>query len=265
MSMSLENEFINHTIKTKNYVSIVRHSPHNLVFMHRQQNYTKQTSVVDAFGPLWIVGFSQVPDQKIQIHNSGQLIPLKGLCGFFAPAFSIIQWDIQAGTYYWDACAGHFQLPQNFPHHPFIFSWEGVLPEKFEDLVDMLENAKDKIFINEQNVNSSLSEKVKSYLDTNYLNTVSISQIAEEFGFSWSFMSREFKKTYQLSPVEYRHRLRLFHALKLLSLGRNITDTCYESGFKSLTQFNTHFKKYLGTQPTNYRLKKTTSNLLKSL
>lgn len=70
-------------------------------------------------------------------------------------------------------------------------------------------------------------------------------------------MSREFRKVYQLSPVGYRHRLRLFHALKLLSLGKPITDTCYEAGFKSLTQFNTHFKKYLGVQPTNYSTRKS--------
>lgn len=233
--------------------------------MNRNQTFEKDKSVIDAYGPLWIVGFCDAPKNKISIHNKGENLPLCGKTGFFAPAFSIIQWSIAAGIYNWDACVSHLSIPSEISQKPFVFSWNGQLPKTFTDLIQLLKSSPNKIFLEQQNKNSSVAEKVKNYIDQFYTENLHISEIAKNFHFSWAVMSREFKKVYGVSPIEYRHRLRLFHAVKLLSVGTPAAEACFNSGFNSLTQFNTHFKHYFATSPSTYSSKKTNPNLLKSL
>lgn len=182
--MLRKDQILNYTVKSEKYISKVRSNPYDLTFMQRQQSYNKPSNIVDAFGPLWFVGFSQVSDQSISVRHAGELVPLKGTCGFFAPAYSIMQWHIQAGVYNWSACTSHLDLPSDFYQKPFLFTWDGKHPNDFKSLIKMLTSAENKLFIHEQNINSALSNKVKNYLDTHYLHDASISQIAKEFGYS---------------------------------------------------------------------------------
>lgn len=263
--MAMEDLTFNYTVRTEKYISKVQHNPADLIYMNRNQIFEKDKSVIDAYGPVWIVGFCDAPKDSISIHNKGEFFPLNGKTGFFAPAFSIIQWSINAGVYNWDACVSHLQLPSEIDTKPFVFAWSGELPKTFADLIQLLKNSPKKIFFEQQNKNSSVAEKVKNYIDQFYTEDIHISEIAMNFHFSWAFMSREFKKVYGISPIEYRHRLRLFHAIKLLSTGTPAAEACFNSGFNSLTQFNTHFKHYFATSPSSYSSRKAKANSLKSL
>lgn len=263
--MASENLAFHYTIKTDKYISDVQHNSADLTYMNRKQIFKSDKSVIDAYGPLWIVGFCDLPNDKISICNSGKKYFLKGKAGFYAPAFSIIQWSIKAGIYNWMACTSHLAMPSEFNHRPFIFSWNGDLPKTFTGLTLLLKSSSDKEYLEQQNKISAVAEKVKKYIDQFYTEPIHISEVAQQLRFSWAFMSREFKKVYGISPIEYRHRLRLFHAIKLLYQGASASESCFNSGFNSLTQFNTHFKQYFNIAPSAYNSRKVNSNLLKSL
>lgn len=263
--MASQNQAFHYTVKTDKYISDVQHNSAGLTYMNRQQIFNTDKSVFDAYGPLWIVGFCDIPTDRILILNNGKNHLLKGKTGFFAPAFSIIQWFIKAGTYNWTACVSNSAMPSEFSHHPFIFNWNGELPYNHTDLIHLLKNAPDKKYLEQQMKISAVAEKVKNYIDQLYTEPIHISEVAKQLNFSWSFMSREFKKVYGISPIEYRHRLRLFHAIKLLYLGASASESCFNSGFNSLTQFNAHFKQYFNISPSAYNIRKTSSNSLKSL
>ena len=256
MSMSVDDKTINYTIRAQSYISHVRHNPLDLISMKRTQSYAYCSKLIDAYGPIWVVGFCDQPKSKVSIKSGNTEIILTGKCGYFAPEFSLLAWTIGAGDLNWEGCTSHLSPPRELLKKPFVFDWNGSSPRSFKELIEILMNAKNKIYIEEQTRSSALAEKAKKYIDANYLNSLAISEIAEKFDYAWGFMSREFKRVYHLSPVAYRHRIRLFHAIQLLSLGYPVTDACYASGFKSLTQFNTHFKKIMGTQPHNYVRKK---------
>ncbi|MCB0370173.1 MAG: helix-turn-helix transcriptional regulator [Bdellovibrionales bacterium] len=243
-------------LEAKNYTSWIKPEIDSLISMKRVQSYHHDRILVDTYGPIWIVGFSNIHDGQISIKNSGEWLCLEGSKGFFAPAFSLLQWSVKKGSYSWEAYTSHEQIPSSFEGtQAFVFDWDQNLPKSFNNLFALLSLSKNKVFIGEQNVSSALALKIKKYLDKNYLNKVTISEVSEELRCSWGHMSRSFKKTYGISPVEYRHRLRLFNAILLLSHGNSVIESCFDSGFESLTQFNLHFKKHMGTQPAKYRSK----------
>jgi AraC-like DNA-binding protein len=67
-------------------------------------------------------------------------------------------------------------------------------------------------------------------------------------------MSRYFKDSYKLSPLQYCNRLRCFDASWLLLAEQiKVSEAAYDVGFKDLSRFNKQFKKHLQAKPSQYR------------
>ncbi|MBL7543852.1 MAG: helix-turn-helix transcriptional regulator [Bdellovibrionaceae bacterium] len=223
--------------------------------MDRTHQYKEETTPIDTYGPIWIIGLSSMPN-KISIKSGPELIELDGPSGVFAPPFSILKWKIQPGTFKWTALASNTLLPRSVTNKPFIFSWNEIVPNTFEELLDLVNNIKVKKYVEMQMTKSPSAEKIKKIIDNNYKENIGIGEIANSLGLSHAYACREFKKTYDLSPVEYRHKIRIFDAIKSLSIGVPVTEACLNSGFSSINQFNLHFKKVMGTTPLNFNTNK---------
>ena len=98
-----------------------------------------------------------------------------------------------------------------------------------------------------------LSRKAKSLIASNYGTVRAIGQIAEELGISHAHLTRQFKRDYGLTPIEYRHRLRVSDAMGRLSQGEEILDIGYDVGFNDATRFYKDFRKVTGTSPGKCR------------
>lgn len=247
---------VSYRIDAARYTSHVEHRLPDMIYMQRQHHYDSKTRVVDAFGPLWLVGFSELSVGQVAVCGPNQDRPLTGRCGFFAPPFSIINWTVGPGVLEWEAVSSVYSTPPPGLDQPFLFKWNGEIPKSHADLQTLLCEAKDRVSIEPSACNSSIATEMKARIDTHYMTDATVTEIASNTDYDWAHMSREFKKAYGLAPVKYRNRIRLFSAIRFLSQGRSVTESCFESGFSSLTQFNLHFKEYLGTQPTNYSYKK---------
>lgn len=250
-------------IETEKYTSIVERGRTDLVYMKRQHHYQTKSRVVDVFGPLWIAGFSELPPRGLTVVSGGKEFEPVGRHGFFAPAHSIIHWSVSPGRVIWEAVASaSVELPDALQgREPFLFEWNGGVPENFPDLVDMLSGSKSRVYVDQQRCQSPLAQRVKHEIDRLFSERLSISKIASGLDYAWAYMTREFKKAYGMTPVEYRHRVRLFSAIRLLAQGKPVTEACFDSGFSSLTQFNWHFKRHLGALPTQYSYEKSHSKV----
>lgn len=81
-------------------------------------------------------------------------------------------------------------------------------------------------------------------------------RMVEISGRSPEHLSRNFKKYYNVTPINYILELRLNHAAALLSSSSlSATDICYECGFNSLAWFYDAFTKQFGITPKQYRKK----------
>ncbi len=95
--------------------------------------------------------------------------------------------------------------------------------------------------------------KLKQYIDTNFAEIKSTVEIANSFFYSREYVSRLFRKHFDITISDYITKRRIIQAQKLLSNGKPITETAFGVGFCSLSSFVKAFRKETGVTPSVYR------------
>lgn len=97
-------------------------------------------------------------------------------------------------------------------------------------------------------------KQIIKYIECNYMEKITIADIASEIGVSSSHFMKFFKNTMGTSFIDYLNEYRLAMASRLLlSSDASVLDIANEVGFDNLSYFNRLFKKRFGLAPTNYR------------
>lgn len=95
---------------------------------------------------------------------------------------------------------------------------------------------------------------VLKYIENNYMQKITIGDIAATVGFSESHFMRYFKETMGTSFVEYLRDYRLTIASRLLtSSDSSILNIAAETGFENLSYFNRVFKEKYKMTPRQFR------------
>lgn len=101
-----------------------------------------------------------------------------------------------------------------------------------------------------------LLEKAIQYIHTNYVENITLEDVADEVGFSSYYFSKLFKKTFDITFSDYLTNYRITQAKELL---RNpmmtVKGITYQVGFMDPNYFARVFKKIEGLTPTEYRIK----------
>jgi AraC-like DNA-binding protein len=100
-------------------------------------------------------------------------------------------------------------------------------------------------------------EKLKEafkYIDANYMNDISLPDVAKSVGFSEFYFSRIFKditeKNFSLYLNEYRIKQAEYFLIKS---NMSVSDIAYTVGFNSIVTFNRSFKSIKGCSPSVYK------------
>ena len=89
------------------------------------------------------------------------------------------------------------------------------------------------------------------FMERNYMNDLSIDEIAYYTGRSPATFKRDFKKVSELTPQKWLIRRRLEAARELIARrGRKVSEICYDVGFKNLSHFSRLYKEMYGMAPT---------------
>ena len=103
-------------------------------------------------------------------------------------------------------------------------------------------------------INKNIND-VMRYIDSNYQDDINADIICKTFGFSQSHFSRLFKQNTGEAFSRYLAKVRLEHAIVLLSnTDKPIDQIAYECGFKSTSYFSYAFKKEFLVSPLKYRM-----------
>lgn len=99
-------------------------------------------------------------------------------------------------------------------------------------------------------------KKAKAIVQANSDDALSLSRVAKAVNVSAGYFSELFHKTTGMTFTDYVARVRVEKVKHLLANPRlQITTIAYDTGFKSLSQFNRVFKRVSGISPREYRLK----------
>ena len=94
----------------------------------------------------------------------------------------------------------------------------------------------------------------KQYMQTHYMEGISLEEIAGIAGFSPAYFSGLMKREMGIGFSEYLIQLRMEKAKELLKgSNKNIKDICKQVGYSDLKHFTALFKKYTGIKPGEYR------------
>jgi YesN/AraC family two-component response regulator len=104
------------------------------------------------------------------------------------------------------------------------------------------------------NQNKQKAEKMAQYIATHYTEPIRVQDIAEAAGLSSCYANTLFRGVFSSTLVGYIAHYRVAHAQKLLlTTDWSITKVALESGFSSISQFYSVFKKSCGVSPNLYR------------
>ena len=108
--------------------------------------------------------------------------------------------------------------------------------------------------ISQQNFHNTADRmnKVMEFVHTNFTdNTLSVTMLSDIFGTSETYFRKEFKKTYNTTPLKYINNLRTEYALELLNSGYFLINQASEkSGFSDPKYFARIIKEKTGKAPS---------------
>ena len=92
---------------------------------------------------------------------------------------------------------------------------------------------------------------IAKVLEDNFLNPISVPELAYLSGRSLSGFKREFQSLYHMPPTLWIRKRRLEYALRLLkTTASSVADVCYASGFENPTHVTRLFKGEFGMPPS---------------
>lgn len=107
--------------------------------------------------------------------------------------------------------------------------------------------------VNEYNyANSRKVDKIINYMTENYMENLTIQQIAEHSNISPSYLGNIFRKVTGKSTIEYLINIRINKSKALLKDGFSVSDTSKLVGFNDIFYFSKAFKKHEGMSPSQY-------------
>ena len=101
--------------------------------------------------------------------------------------------------------------------------------------------------------NTELLTKVNVYIEKNYHEKITISQMAKHCGLSDYYFAHTFKKITGITFFEHLTLFRLNKAINIYAQTQKaLTETAYECGFSNTRSFYRLFKKYFAVPPKEY-------------
>jgi AraC-like DNA-binding protein len=91
------------------------------------------------------------------------------------------------------------------------------------------------------------------FIETHYQQAIDVNEVAALVHLTTAAFCRYFKKATHLTLTDFVNQYRVNEAKKILLLGRNVTEACYNSGFENLSHFNKTFKKLTRENPSQFR------------
>ena len=97
-------------------------------------------------------------------------------------------------------------------------------------------------------------EQVFSFIQENYQRQIALEDVADQINMTPSAFCRFFKRKTQKTFTNYLIETRIAKACRLLiQKDFTVSETCFESGYNSTSNFHRHFRRITGLSPNEYK------------
>lgn len=93
---------------------------------------------------------------------------------------------------------------------------------------------------------------ILNYIDTHFLELLSLEELSSRFGYTYSHICKVFKKTYGMTPGNHLRAKKMEHASVLLKKGKNLSEIAELLGYSTPYNFSRAFKEVYGVSPGKY-------------
>ena len=94
----------------------------------------------------------------------------------------------------------------------------------------------------------------KQFMEKQYMDNISLEQVASIAGFSPNYFSSQFKQETGMGFQDYLTMLRINRAKELLrSTNLSISEVCYQVGYQDIRTFNRVFKRVAALRPGEFK------------
>ncbi len=108
--------------------------------------------------------------------------------------------------------------------------------------------------VNSDNTDNDIAARIMIYIQEHFKEQISLGNIAEYLGYSYSYTSAVFKNIFHKSVSDIVNEHRLDYAKKLLKKNTHtITEVAELSGFSTIRNFNAVFKRVCKLSPSQYQ------------
>ncbi|GLQ89769.1 AraC family transcriptional regulator [Dyella flagellata] len=94
-----------------------------------------------------------------------------------------------------------------------------------------------------------------TYLNEHFSETIYVTDLAKQIGFSVSKLERSFRSVFQLTPLQLVAQLRIQAAMHELRGNKSVADIGQSCGFSDQSAFARRFRELVGMSPSEYRAK----------
>ncbi|MGB5553104.1 MAG: AraC family transcriptional regulator [Flavobacteriaceae bacterium] len=95
--------------------------------------------------------------------------------------------------------------------------------------------------------------KIYALIDERFQEKITVDEVASLCNLTKPAFCRYFKKATGSTFIGFLNQYRISQAKRLLLMGKNISETCFECGFESLSYFNRTFKKITDENPSEFK------------
>lgn len=139
--------------------------------------------------------------------------------------------------------------------HSTTLRIQSLLYSLFAELV---ENAQQNNFVNPHTMKSQYIKKALDYIQTNYMDHITVTDLADYVGLDRSYFTTIFKECLNLPPQKYLTQFKINKACSLLKDNTfSIAEIATISGYNDPVVFQKAFKNTIGISPSKYRSNNT--------
>lgn len=122
-----------------------------------------------------------------------------------------------------------------------------------EGCLAVIYNILDHVFRRDENDGDEKIRHIRRYVKYNYMRKISVSSLAESFGFDRSHLYRIFKTRYGIGIKEYITSVRLERGAQFLRDGFSVKETAHMVGYDDEFNFSKAFKARYGISPSRVK------------